>query len=60
MANNNSLLTFLAGAAVGAALYAYVKADKERIVEILDKLEDKIGNLGNVEEKPSEEAPAEE
>lgn len=42
MSSNNSFLTFLAGAAFGAAAYAFVKSDKEKVREALDKLEDML------------------
>lgn len=42
MSNNNSFLTFLAGAAFGAAAYAFVKSDKEKVKEALDKLENML------------------
>ena len=42
MSNNNSFFTFLAGAAFGAAAYAFVKSDKEKVKEALDKLENML------------------
>jgi len=57
MANNHSLFTFIAGAAAGIALAAFLKTDKEKLNAVLDKVEDRI--RGKQDEAPVEETEAE-
>ena len=60
MANGNSLFSFLAGAAVGAAVVAYLKSDKEKLAETLDKIEDALLGLKDDVKKATEDISAEE
>ena len=60
MANGNSLFSFLAGAAVGAAVVAYLKSDKEKLAGALDKIEEALlglkDDIKGAEEDLSEDA----
>jgi len=60
MASNNSFFTFIAGAAVGAAVALLVKSDREKINELLDKLEDAIAGPKEETAEPTPEAPVED
>jgi len=48
-------LDFLAGAAVGAAVVAYLKSDRERLISILDKAEAALS--GGEDSRLAEESP---
>ena len=48
-------LDFLAGAAVGAAVVAYLKSDKEKLAYLLDKAEEALQSKEDAPEKNVEE-----
>lgn len=50
------VLDFLAGAAVGAAVIAYLKSDKEKLNAILDKVETALsGETAEADAQPAED-----